>query len=811
MAPQESWSFDDITEDTSDGLEVGSLIEKIQTQVYHRRIRVKDAFADFDKFRSGRVTKSNFARALNQLLPSVLSAEADTLAEHFTENGPQVRWPMVVNYTKFCQIIDEVFGPASLDATPAAKVPLPGWGLSCAGGHFKATTRPADEHRIGHILNRIAMLSKTRGIEWTTCLRTKAHTECPRFSGKVSPAVFCRRFPFTTSFSEEDMQILQRRYTDKDGVFHLHALEFDVQNIMEEAEQREGEWQSEWIHPGIARDEEDEYFQQSFAQQSATPTAASLSVSEDGEVPVPWQRPKSAHSRLGSALQQSFSQSQQAATPTAASLSVSEDGEVPAPPQRPKSAHSRLGSMGQIRTAPAEKHDWSRPGINRNDNNTEHLQQSFSGAQRIITPTSHSISASEQEETPAPRQRPKSANPRLGSTGQCCTGKAEWIIPDVSHDEDNEYTQQSLHEATAEAAIDQLAPEEPEICVPRQRPKSAHSSLGATGQQSRTVLAEKAMPQQPQRTMSACGSRSNFTTGEHENESMAQQRPKSAVTNSRRPSHQSNHSTRMNRPRPSTAPMIHSASSPSHPGLAVVGFKTTAKPTSQDVMAKLQAIVAKRRLRLHDRFIDFDQLRKGVVTPGQMRTVLGIMRIDLRAAEYQVLEEAYKDPGPPDSMNREPFFRYRDFCADVAFKQDGQEQSFKSTSGCALKKMIMSIRAKAKCRRLELYTAFDDRCNGKPARRVNRSVLLRIMHLLGFPLTEPEVDMLWEAFSDQHGFDYLKFCTDVDPFMASDAALWHAKCKKLQPPTTRYFEQSGLVCSHHARLTRSASAPRARR
>merc|ERR1719473_2403874 len=52
--------------------------------------------------------------------------EASALAEHFTEDGPHVQHPQVVNHKAFCEVIDECFGVVKrLESNPAAYVPRP--------------------------------------------------------------------------------------------------------------------------------------------------------------------------------------------------------------------------------------------------------------------------------------------------------------------------------------------------------------------------------------------------------------------------------------------------------------------------------------------------------------------------------------------------------------------------------------------------------------------------------------------------------------------------------------------------------------
>lgn len=133
----------------------------------------------------------------------------------------------------FCEAINDVFGPSKLEKSPMQKVLLPGERLRSAGGYFKPKSFPGDEDRLGTILNKVAVLCRTRGVELSSCLRAKTGNECPRGSGKVPSSVLLQRFPFMSQFSNEDIDILVRRYTDKHGTVHLHALEMDVLEIVE--------------------------------------------------------------------------------------------------------------------------------------------------------------------------------------------------------------------------------------------------------------------------------------------------------------------------------------------------------------------------------------------------------------------------------------------------------------------------------------------------------------------------------------------------------------------------------------------------
>jgi len=527
---------------------IAELLEEIKTFVFQRRIRIKDNFQDFDLARTNRCTKPNFARALCSVAPFLKPFQVDALAEHFTERKLEVRWPRVVNYVMFCETINDVFGPSKLEKCPTKKVFLPGERLRSAGGYFKAKSFPGDEERLGAILNKVAVLCRTRGVELSSCLRSKTGNEYPRHSGKVPSLVLLQRFPFMSQFSNEDLDILARKYTDNHGTVHLHALEMDVYEIFEAN-------RAEEISAGVYSDQdEDEEMASTFQEDAASQPSRS-----------------------------------------------------------------------------------SRPASSNIEDQRRHCRSASSGARRA---------------------------------------------------------------------------------------------------------------------------------------------------------------------RPQTAPLRR------EPVVTI---------TLDQVLAKIVTIMRKRSLRLPERFIDFDRLRKGVVAAGQMRSTLTILGLDLQRAELEVLEKAYSSIGPGDAAtDPRSFFRYRDFCKDVSRLEAAKAQkngSRRSSANSQLTRLVNIIKSKARSRRLEFYDAFKERNKGGIRGRVRRSTLLRVMHALGFPLTDPEVDTLCEGFSDEMGFNYYKFCSAVDPFMATIPEKME-KAKKIAPiqiPTTVYFDSSKQVVPHPAKLIRPSSAPQFRR
>lgn len=78
-----------------------------------------------------------------------------------------------------------------------------------------------------------------------------------------------------------------------------------------------------------------------------------------------------------------------------------------------------------------------------------------------------------------------------------------------------------------------------------------------------------------------------------------------------------------------------------------------------DVEKRLQALVAKDRIRIKEFFIDFDKLRKGTVGEAAFRTCLGTLNVRFSETEIQQLLAKYKQPYGAGLVN------YADFCNNV--------------------------------------------------------------------------------------------------------------------------------------------------
>jgi Ca2+-binding EF-hand superfamily protein len=197
------------------------------------------------------------------------------------------------------------------------------------------------------------------------------------------------------------------------------------------------------------------------------------------------------------------------------------------------------------------------------------------------------------------------------------------------------------------------------------------------------------------------------------------------------------------------------------------------------VAEKVKALVAERRLRLHELFQDFDKLRKGTCTLGQVKSVFTVMRIELSVEEHKAIGRLYCSDADGQC------FRYREFVNDVnevSFRQECdmtleqalEPRPYSSRAGCRVAPLTQTSEAKLEAlqewlrkrveqRTLPLKQAFQD-FDRVHSGHVTKGQFSRIMNMLNIHLDETHVDLLCKAYCDTDSrkeFNYIDFCDAV--------------------------------------------------
>lgn len=231
---------------------------------------------------------------------------------------------------------------------------------------------------------------------------------------------------------------------------------------------------------------------------------------------------------------------------------------------------------------------------------------------------------------------------------------------------------------------------------------------------------------------------------------------------------------------------------------------------------KLVAKAVERRVRLRESFLDFDPLRKGVCTVGQLKTVLNLSGLakDLDRLEFDHLAAEY--------LGSEGLFRYRDFCADVEsgfatqhLEKDPLAASVMpdaaTTAPARRNRVVLTPTRQEQIRQLEAAIGARKRKTGtnmKPLFRdmdgtlrghVTRSQFTRVLSMCGFDLSEAQISLLCAAYCDLGNHvdvNYLDFLRQIDP-AGEDASVFAAQFglppSEREREAPRYFDAAGAV------------------
>jgi len=194
-----------------------------------------------------------------------------------------------------------------------------------------------------------------------------------------------------------------------------------------------------------------------------------------------------------------------------------------------------------------------------------------------------------------------------------------------------------------------------------------------------------------------------------------------------------------------------------------------------DTMTKVRSFLAERDIRIVDRFMDYDRLRKGVCSMNQAFSIFAVAGLLLNTKDHDFLLNEYHD-----GTGR---FRYKDFCTDAAKSgeetHDGKPAFDKrklrhpgSADGeelAVLTNVLDRFERQVRDRGMEIRTLFDDfrTISGIcTAGHVTKAQFTRIMSMLNFKVTEAELEVLNHRFGDtcdSEEFNYLDFCNVIDP------------------------------------------------
>jgi Ca2+-binding EF-hand superfamily protein len=226
---------------------ITDVIHRIQIYVLPRRIRMREFFIKFDPLNSGRCTRVQFGRGLDTAgFKQITDVETERLADHFTETGPRVQKPQVVNYKKFCEAVEKIFNDGDVSFKSAGLSKSDGFNQSFMDdAMFKASATSfmpndlEDMEKMDHIMHRMATLCKTKGFvfkalyhDFERSMNPSPSNINPRRGGKCTANQFRRLFPFKKEMSPDDIEYIIQRYSTPAGDVHFYAIHNDISEVL---------------------------------------------------------------------------------------------------------------------------------------------------------------------------------------------------------------------------------------------------------------------------------------------------------------------------------------------------------------------------------------------------------------------------------------------------------------------------------------------------------------------------------------------------------------------------------------------------
>lgn len=251
---------------------------------------------------------------------------------------------------------------------------------------------------------------------------------------------------------------------------------------------------------------------------------------------------------------------------------------------------------------------------------------------------------------------------------------------------------------------------------------------------------------------------------------------------------------------------------------SVMGSKDTSGlrlATTQDydieVLVRLKAEVAAKRLRVHGCFQEMDRLRRGVVTMGQARTVFTILRMELEFKELEAVQRLFDNDG---------MFDYTHFCnvvnevplsarngelpptvqpstppAGLQSERVRVQNPLNADGEDQLAAVEIWIFKRCELRTMNAKSFFQDFDRVRSG-RVTRNQFLRIMDMMQLGLVPWQLEVLMEAYHCINGreFSYLDMCNSIQRRAVQELGRpMSTQLGRRTPDPARYFTRKGQI------------------
>lgn len=192
-----------------------SIMEKLQSHVYKRRVRLLEFFQGFDNLRRGLVPKQKFHTVVGQAeLPLTADEIELCLSEYADPNSNDL-----FNYRGFCAKVNEVFGPVELNRTPlTAPSPVR---VKPEPSKTIQTLSPQEEQFVQTILRRMKYIVTTRRMNIRDQFEDYDRKPYKNYITKQQFRQSISRLGLSTNRDELDVLCKKYKNTDLDEVNYM--------------------------------------------------------------------------------------------------------------------------------------------------------------------------------------------------------------------------------------------------------------------------------------------------------------------------------------------------------------------------------------------------------------------------------------------------------------------------------------------------------------------------------------------------------------------------------------------------------------
>lgn len=194
--------------------------DKVRNAVNAKKVRCSEYFKDFDRLRTGYITKAQFERCLDQLFKvSLNKLETEALLSRYGNNAQQKG---MVCYRDFCATIDATFDANILHRPPDTQR----IGSAASDPVDRQPLSPASLAKYDNILSKVALFYKYHGIN----IKCSYADFDKHNNGLVTESQFYRSFPGPADITEAEMRLLAKkhRHPDKAGLCNYLQFHEDV-------------------------------------------------------------------------------------------------------------------------------------------------------------------------------------------------------------------------------------------------------------------------------------------------------------------------------------------------------------------------------------------------------------------------------------------------------------------------------------------------------------------------------------------------------------------------------------------------------